>query len=110
MNENTQDSPTTPGPITGVGEGRAMRRKYWEEMNDSEKIEALREAAYNLGRAQQIHQQALTIMEGHGHLQDGSILVRAPSILGGGYGNAISAPYGYDPIRVIRTKHERERD
>lgn len=82
----------------------ASREKYWEEMTDSQKIDALREAVVWLARDFAAVERGVADLACHQHAPDGRLMVAMPHP---GAGMNLAGGYTADLARRLKTPRER---
>jgi hypothetical protein len=80
------------------------REKYWEEMDDAQKIQALREAVVWMSRDLVDATKALASLGRHQHGADGSLLAPLYTNVGG---NMNEGSYQRDYAARLKTPRER---
>jgi hypothetical protein len=88
------------GGSAKVSERLASREKYWEEMDDAQKIRALRDALVRLADEHAALIKTCLDLTQHQHASDGEILLRM-------HKNYNEMSTTYDRVRVLRMPHER---
>ena len=63
------------GSLSGGAFNQAMRKKFWDEMNDAQRMEKMREEVRYLRRLYTDLQRTVNKLKLHQHAQDGSIFV-----------------------------------